>query len=75
MQSLCPTLQASHDRALVLIFPGKSIFLISLWEQRVPHCFQRAEATEIGRARAPLCLFRAQYSAFVDRFGVLELIL
>ena len=31
---------------------SKSIFLISLWEQRVPHCFQRAEATEIRRARA-----------------------
>lgn len=68
MQALCPTLQASHDRALVLTFPGKSIFLISLWEQRVPHCFGRAEATEIGRAWAPLYLFRAQYSLTGSQF-------
>src|SRR5271165_5315927 len=72
MQALCPTLQASHDRALVLTSPGKSIFLISLWAQRLPHCFQRAEATEIGHARAPLYVFRAQHSLSRQEFHSLQ---
>jgi hypothetical protein len=73
MQALCPTLQASHDRALVLTFPGKSIFLISLWEQRVPHCSseQRRQRLDVPGLRFASC---AQYSAFVKWFGVLELI-